>query len=233
MKLIEQYFDNIYLLNLEKDKERLERMIQVFNTLEISKFERWNAYTPETSMDMKEEHNLLPSYLACLKSHLTIIQDAYSKGYEKILILEDDIVPINNFHDRIFNFLGEVPNDWDLLYFSYIRLNDDRTLWSYDKYELDLINETTIKAREFWSLMSYAVTRRMMKVILNFYGDNTLIEMDRYFVDYIQKDERFKVYGSIPQLFAGIDNYSNNTEKNEEIFTRSTFPQYRNDYMNI
>lgn len=240
MKLIEQYFDRIYLLNMEKDADRLNRMGEVFNLLEMSNIKRWNAYTPETSDDMKGGHNLSPSYVACLKSHLTIIQNAYKKGYEKILVIEDDVVPISNFHNVVFDYLGSVPDDWDLLYFSFIPLNIDRSSWSYIDFEkTKTSNETVLmkdglnKATEFWSLMSYGISRRMMKVILDFYNDNTLIELDRYFVDYIQRDERFKSYGWIPQPFAGIDNISNNTNIEEKIFERSSHPNHRHKYLNI
>jgi GR25 family glycosyltransferase involved in LPS biosynthesis len=237
MQLIEKYFDKIYLLNLEKDKERLENITKVFNGLGLSKVQRWNAFTPETSTDMKEDHNLEPPYLACLKSHLTMIQDAYNNGYEKILIIEDDIIPIKDFHSKVYDFLGTVPENWDLLYFSFIPLNEDRSSWSYideekTKHSNDtvLYNDGIIKAKEFWSLMAYALNRRMMKTILDFYNNNTLIELDRYFVDYIQKDERFNAYGFIPQPFVGVDNYSNNTQIEEKIFERSSHPNHRHKY---
>lgn len=244
MQVIEQYFNRIYLLNMEKDEERLNRMREVFNLLGMSNIKRWNAYTPETSDDMKGGHDLSPSYLACLKSHLTIIQNAYKKGYERILVIEDDVVPISDFHNVVFDYLGDVPEDWDLLYFSYIPLTEDRTTWSYIDFEIDfekmtnseeivLVPEGLNKASEFWSLMSYGLSRRMMKVVLDFYNDNTLIELDRYFVDYVQKDERFKSYGWIPQPFAGIDNVSNNTNVEEKIFERSSHPNHRHKYLNI
>jgi GR25 family glycosyltransferase involved in LPS biosynthesis len=57
----------------------------------------------------------------CLESHLEIIQLAYNRGWDKILILEDDLQPtqyISSAHlsGKSWKILENVPDDWDMLY---------------------------------------------------------------------------------------------------------------------
>jgi GR25 family glycosyltransferase involved in LPS biosynthesis len=220
---INEFFDEIYLINLQHDIGRFDNMVKVFDFLDV-KYLKWVATTPDVFSQLSNHVNLSKEYLACLTSHLTIIRDAYDKGLEKILIMEDDIIPIKDFHNKFNIFIEELPKDWDMLYLSYIPLNDDCSMWTYIDIEKDLVTPTVVKAKNFWSGMCYGLSRNMMSIILQFYKNVPPIEIDRLYVEHLQKSPGFKIYGSYPQLFAGVDNYSNNTKVEESIFTRSANP---------
>lgn len=60
-----------------------------------------------------------PGELGHLASFLKIFQDALKKNYQKILVLEDDAVFVNDFRDKFFKSYNELPNDWSLLYLGH------------------------------------------------------------------------------------------------------------------
>lgn len=219
---LNDYFDHVYFINLSKDTERYEHMEEVFGYLNISAT-RWRATTPEVFSKIENPYNISKYHMACLTSHLTLIREALVRGHKKILILEDDIIPVKDFNKKFKEFVDNVPS-WDMMYLSYIRTNDDTTMWTYEDNILVDVDKNVIKAKNFWSGMAYALTEKTMIMILDWYENNFPIEIDRFYVDYLQKNPKLKIVGSYPQLFAGVDNFSNNTQKNEEIFERSANP---------
>ncbi len=73
---------------------------------------------------MKEEgvtyycHSLSRGSLGCLMSHLSVLQDAYTSGYETIWIIEDDIRIVENPHkiSDLIDQLDQLAPDWDVLF---------------------------------------------------------------------------------------------------------------------
>ncbi len=73
--------------------------------------------------------NLAPGQIGCVLSHLSVLQDAYDRGYKTIWILEDDIEIAENPH-IISELIEELNNkvgykNWDILFTDRdIRHND-------------------------------------------------------------------------------------------------------------
>jgi collagen beta-1,O-galactosyltransferase len=64
----------------------------------------------------------------CFLSHYAIWRDMSDKGYEKILIFEDDIRFENYFRQRMLNIWRDIDRlklDWDLIYIGRKRLVDE------------------------------------------------------------------------------------------------------------
>ena len=61
--------------------------------------------------------NLTPSEVACTLSHLKAIYIAYEKGYEKALILEDDVLfyLLPFWTEDIDAILQKAPKDWEVI----------------------------------------------------------------------------------------------------------------------
>jgi GR25 family glycosyltransferase involved in LPS biosynthesis len=100
--------DKIYVINLEHRTDRRTQMEEQLKRVNIENYEFFKAIQPT----LDEVHEWNPKYLSptppwlststtdidkyrigslgCLKSHLSIVTDALSKGYENIMILEDD-----------------------------------------------------------------------------------------------------------------------------------------------
>lgn len=225
------YFDNIYCINLSKDFERWDNMQKLFNHFNI-KVDKWVGTTDtlfKKYIQCINDSSLKSTYMACANSHISIMEDALAKGYEKILIMEDDIVPDKSINERFDSFIKEVPQNWDLLYLSYIRTSDDKSTWfsGGEEIEKQKISNNVVKAKNFWSCMCYGISKSMMEKTIEWYKSNSIIEIDRYFVEHIQRSEDSFCYGVIPQLFAGCDNYSNTENQNLEIFQRSSNIAYQ------
>ena len=93
---------DIYIINLEERKDRLEHIKKYFS-----------------------EYNIIPveaikhieGYKGCFLSHKKCIQIAKEKNLKYIIVLEDDCLPLENFSKRfenIISFLDSYDN-WDLL----------------------------------------------------------------------------------------------------------------------
>jgi GR25 family glycosyltransferase involved in LPS biosynthesis len=119
MKNLNEYFDKIYCINLDRREDRWRKCSTLFEKNNII-VDRFSAIDKQ---DIKNESILNSGQLACLLSHLDILNIALEKGYEKILVFEDDVVfdeDINNFFK---NNIQDVPDDWKFLYFGGAHLN--------------------------------------------------------------------------------------------------------------
>ncbi len=207
---INDYFDNIYVLNLHKRKDRLEEITKKLQRFGIE-HERFGA-TDGSVMNViwekfykENQYFTTPNYLACAVSHLSIYQDAIQNNYNRILIIEDDVVINRNIH-QIFESI-EIPEWEDVFYLGFIPLSDDQTMWTYMIVD-DFINERIFRPKNLWGLYGYGLTNQMMQELLEVYKTSFPMEIDRYLVNYIQP--RGRSIGMTPQLFACQDIYSDN-----------------------
>jgi GR25 family glycosyltransferase involved in LPS biosynthesis len=213
------YFDNVYLLNLHK---RIDRLILSEKKLEFVDLDYevfgatdgsvmnfiWKSFSKENAYFKNS------NYLGCAISHLSIYKDAIEKGYEKVLIIEDD----NRYHRNLLKKFKEikefVPRNWnELLYLGYIPLSDDCLKWDYGVFSNNYINEKVFVAKNLWGLYGYAIHANLMVELLEVYDKKFPMELDRYFVNEIQP--RNKSYGVSPQLFCAEDGFSDNSKKVE------------------
>ena len=123
---MKNYVDNVYLINMDKDKKRLEAVTKECNNVNI-KFERFSGVNVNNL-----SKNILDKYIpkeiqkygtngmiGCGLSHLFIWKDAINKNYKNILVLEDDITFTDDFNEYFINVIKEVPVNYDILYLGY------------------------------------------------------------------------------------------------------------------
>jgi GR25 family glycosyltransferase involved in LPS biosynthesis len=209
---INNYFDKIYLLNLHKRKDRLDKSVEKLDKLNI-KYDVFNGTDGSVIQKLwnkLDNPNFTNSnYVGCAISHLSIYQDALQNKYEKILIIEDD----NLIHNGIINMFDNlvIPEWSDLFYLGYIPLNDDCSMWDYSFgiQGHNLISEKIFKPTNLWGLFAYGIKSELMKEIVDLYNQEFPMEIDRYFVNEIQK--RGNSIAISPQLFCCDNNiYSDN-----------------------
>ena len=128
---INDYFDNIYVLNLDRSTDRYLKIKNKLESLNI-KYQRFSAVDGKNINDNEYDFSKFVQgrgmienkyALGCLRSHISIIKDAKDKGYKKILILEDDILVSKDIH-VYFQKLRNIDN-WKLLYFGSSQYNWD------------------------------------------------------------------------------------------------------------
>lgn len=208
---IDEYFDKVYVLNLNRRKDRLKTSTKKLEYCEIE-FERFPAIDGSVlrnvweTFNNKPNHFINPNYLACAISHLSIYKDALDNGYSKILIIEDDVSIRKNSNIEFSNIVNRLP-DWELLYFGFIPLSDDCSQWTYNEFNVPFKN--IAQSKNFWGLYGYGITSELMQEVLERYNLDFSMELDRFFVKEIQP--RGKSYGIIPQIFAAEDGFSDNS----------------------
>ena len=103
-------YDKIYCINLDMRTDRWEEFQRdVLEGLELdkSKFERISA------IDTTKMSTRNPGAIGCAASHLKVWKDVIDKGYDSVLIFEDDFMPKvskEEFHETIKELYREHPD---------------------------------------------------------------------------------------------------------------------------
>lgn len=204
---INTYFDKIYLLNLFRRQDRLHQSKSRLDPLGLN-YEVFNGVDGSVMNHIWSKvgngYFTNPAYLACSLSHLSIYQDAISRGYQRILIIEDDNL-VNRNMVQIFDEIN-IPEWSDLLYLGYIPLNDDCSMWDYNRYGINsenAISDRIFSPKNLWGLFAYGIGRSLMEEMVDVYNLEFPMEIDRYFVQNIQT--RGGSLAIVPQIFCCQD----------------------------
>lgn len=104
---VNEYFDHVYCVNLDRRTDRWEQVQRRFNRWGIE-VERFSAIEPDAGNEWLDK-----AKLGCTLSHLAVWNDAAAKGYRRILVFEDDVL----FHREWDKWIGKIATrDWELLY---------------------------------------------------------------------------------------------------------------------
>ncbi|MBN9614111.1 MAG: hypothetical protein BGO25_03595 [Acidobacteriales bacterium 59-55] len=105
-------FDAAFLINADRDKARLDEAVLELARVGIEA-ERFAAIT-----NARGNGNVRPEELGLTQSHSAVIETARQRGYTSVLILEDDVIFRDDFHDRWASIFSRIqPLTYDLLYF--------------------------------------------------------------------------------------------------------------------
>lgn len=139
---LESFFDKIYVISLRRAHDRHETFRRLLNGLQYEIFWatdkndldredmiRRGLYDDETVRQPRYIHpnGLNEGQLACALSHRRIYEEMVSKGYKRVLVFEDDVVPCFDRLSQLPGALQQLPNDWELVYLGYTK-NEDITL---------------------------------------------------------------------------------------------------------
>lgn len=112
---INDYFDKIYCINLDRRPDRWEEnCLPQFEKLGLD-VERLSA-TDGKTLDIPHT-DVYKAELAGSYSHLNAIKKAKEDGVKTLLLLEDDVVFHENANEMFDKTIGNVPQDWDYLFF--------------------------------------------------------------------------------------------------------------------
>jgi glycosyltransferase involved in cell wall biosynthesis len=112
------YFDQVYVINLAKDQKKKERMVKVLSGLGISHKIFPAVYGKEhrTEYDemCKSSNYSIGAFGYTLSMH-GILRDALDAGHKKILVFDDDVIFHKDFHKKFHQLVTAIPTDWYLL----------------------------------------------------------------------------------------------------------------------
>ena len=156
--MLNKYFDNIYVINLDKREDRLDECNKAFATID-STFERFPAIDG-SKLDIVVENPAQQRWnkgaYALTLTTIKILEDAIDKDYDNILIMEDDI----GFHP-LFDIIAEdslkkIPKNYDLAFLGYTHTR--RPIAYNGNWE---------RMVSAFSCHAYSVNRHMMKFYLS------------------------------------------------------------------
>jgi hypothetical protein len=104
---INDYFDRVALINLDRRTDRLGKFVKQAIDLGIS-FVRYSAIDAEACG--------ITGQRACAASHRQVLADALADGVERLFIFEDDAGFDPEFLDKFDHITKVLPNDWQMLY---------------------------------------------------------------------------------------------------------------------
>lgn len=114
-------FSKVFCINLERRPDRLAQaksefekhgfldQVEFIKAVDGEKLDIPNVKTLDNGNSRPET--------GCILSHLKVIHSAQSKGLDNYLIFEDDVELLDNFGPLLSEFIKQVPQDWDFLYF--------------------------------------------------------------------------------------------------------------------
>src|SRR3990167_9690175 len=139
MITVNEYFDRIYCLNLDRRKDKWERLSKRFEKLNIS-VERFSAIDGKhedivTEWKLKKQTADLEKQpfmdtsgkMACDLSHRKIIEDAKYHNFDNFLVFEDDVLFHKDFHNQ-FQKIQQI-KDWKMIY-----LGSSHSAWNGVKF---------------------------------------------------------------------------------------------------
>ncbi|KAJ3225588.1 hypothetical protein HK099_006528 [Clydaea vesicula] len=137
--------DHIYVINLDGRRDRLETMNKIFKKLN-AKFTRVagiDKHSDELKKKMKElnadSQKLDETGLAIKLSHLKALKHAEKHGYERFLVLEDDVDLDLMVGELLPLMLAKLPEDWGIYYLTYTKNaspypKHNSLIYTLDKY---------------------------------------------------------------------------------------------------
>lgn len=152
-------FDQIYCIHFRPHKERWEGLNKEFERIELlnaPNFQFW--YTD------KEKRN---NVATVARKHIDVYKDAIEHGYNKILVMENDI----RFHNDLSYidwYINNMPVDYDLILFDYVY-----GYWAKELERISILRQNNNDSKwinigydsKVWSCGCYALSQKMMNHI--------------------------------------------------------------------
>jgi GR25 family glycosyltransferase involved in LPS biosynthesis len=138
---VNEYFDKVVVINLDRRKDRLEKVDAQLQELGIT-YERFSAIDAK-ALD-------IDPIQACRQSHIQVLEESVGKT----LILEDDACFMEGFNERFTEFVELLPADWHIFYLGAVLLNSERC------------NDIMVRAMDTSSLHAYCVNPEFKEIAL-------------------------------------------------------------------
>lgn len=185
-------FDKIYCLHLVENPERKYNVLNEIKKLQLENdVQFWyttkkpiNNIIGESISDLHTKFydeiskhtnkNVYGSVFDCAYNHYSIVKQAYLRGLNNILIIEDDI----HFNDDISllnDIIKNIPQNYDVLklfneFNPYIVGKQDIVTPNIDNEYFDLLNATDVYSRFYrFSTLCYGLSRAGMLALITVY----------------------------------------------------------------
>ena len=133
--LLQQYFDKILIVSVPRFTDRHRRVEEHLQGLQFEYF--WGAdklqldydraktdgtYDEQRAKKLQRQGKALNlGEIACSLSHRNVYAAMIKNNWKRILILEDDVLPLYDNLSALPEVLTELPANWELVYFGYLK----------------------------------------------------------------------------------------------------------------
>lgn len=193
--MLDQIHSNVYVLNLphtvEYAEDRMDHTDQQLKKIGC-KYERFEAVIGD-DLDEEIKPNEYPEHvwnkraLGLVHTTINVLNDAIEKGYESIVIIEDDIEFHDDFNTMIRAYHKDIPKDWEMIMYG-----------SYDYHKPDIITKRVGRIKSSDCLHCYAIHSS----IFEYY--KSLLDEKKYQIDVVTQrhiQPRGTTYCLLPNKF--------------------------------
>jgi len=238
-----EYFDKIYCINLPSRTDRWDSALSGFTQLGIE------GMVQKVDGIVHEEPNIGHN-----NAVLDIIYDAKANGYEKILLLEDDVIFEDNALEILSGATNQIPENWDLFYLSALSFlmskeyypeefypdgvpneyNAPENVMSYlidlDHYQKYSDNLIKLNGGQLKMTHSLGIKNTMFDQIISQFSGVTTVDdeandlFDNWLVRYVQSDLDKNIFMCLPIITSQMGGYS-------DIFKKDFYIDLFNHYL--
>ena len=174
-------FKNKFCINLDHRKDKWEQCQEEFkkhNILDVNRFSAIYGNPDNLPHNMQQEPIL--TNIGVTLSHLRILEYAEKNKLDNVLIFEDDIVFVDDFNQKFDSYFSEIPNDWDMIYFSGTNVGG-----------LESVTENIWRTFGTLTAHSYIIKNSVFRLFIDKFkklenvGDFTFAENHQYIKAYI------------------------------------------------
>jgi GR25 family glycosyltransferase involved in LPS biosynthesis len=193
-----EYFDKVFLINLDKRKDRLDRCNDIFEKNNVKDLvERFPGIVPDPSDDIpytKDTEKIKVPLYGCLLSHVNIIKKAKAEGLKSILVFEDDVDFINI--ESIEKSVDQLKNrEWSLFY-----------LGANTHVPLEKVDENLLILKKGYATHAVAYHESFYDYFIESFEQKKIHIIDVWLSDFGQ--ENFKSYCTFPITAVQVSNHS-------------------------
>lgn len=142
-EILNEFFDKIYVINLQRSVERRKLIRARFEglnfefhravdakDLDMSQIQEKGLYHSQICKILKKRRGVpvadMPiERIACALSHRSLIEKAKNEQLKRVLIFEDDVILQNFMIEALKKGLSDLPDNWDLLYMGHWSSNSN------------------------------------------------------------------------------------------------------------
>jgi|TARA_R110002096_G_scaffold128871_3_gene277455 glycosyl transferase family 25 len=198
------YFDKVFLINLDDRSDRLKRCEEVFKEYEVADIverypaqippqEEYSSYITESGVKSDGTKIKIGEY-GCISSHVNIIKMAKANGWSSVLVLEDDVKFLN--HEYIDISIQQLQEEeWNLFY-----------LGNNTHIPLNKVNDNLLELKFGYATHAVAYHERFYDKIINAFNKKEIKIIDVWLSENGQ--EKTKCFCSFPITAIQENSYS-------------------------
>ena len=189
---LNDFFPHKVCINLDKRRDRWERMQAKFAAHNINRVIRFPALDGKT-LKIPDFWDDFPGAYGCLRSHLAVVEQAHMAAKPSVLIFEDDAVLHPQINAKFSEYIDQLSEDWDMLLFGGIHGKP-----------FDGASRNVVRVTSSLSTYAYALKHTIYE---------SFIELNRKALTVLDENtralqEQFNCYCFVPHLAWVDDDYS-------------------------